>query len=166
MIYPMMKHLARARLPATLLICASLLTGCDRGQELAATEVLNNINCKAAQDGLHLVSYADVARLRGSTLLSMSTGAQPQDSAEDTPLLLFAVSAGRQPTPGYFFSLKDARLKDGAAELQLHWETPDEDSVQAQVITYPCIVIGIEAGEFVDVRAVNQHGEVLGEIRI
>lgn len=148
------------------LLCITLLTGCDRSQELAATEVLNYANCKDAEDGLHLVSYADVARLRGSTLLSMSPGSQAGDSAGDPALLLIAVSAGRQPTPGYFFSLNDARLKNGAAELQLHWQTPDPDGVQAQVITYPCIVVGLEAGEFSDIRAVNQHGELLGEIRI
>lgn len=153
-------------LGSATLLCVSLLAGCDRGLELAATEVLNNTNCKGAKDGLHLVSYADVARLRGSTLLSMSAGTQAQDSASDTTLLLFAISAGRQPTPGYFFSLKDARLKESAAELQLHWQTPDPDSVQAQVLTYPCIVVGLEAGDFSDVRAVNQYGELLGEIRI
>jgi hypothetical protein len=156
----------RNRIGTLALLCIALLSGCNRGQELAATEVLNNTNCKGAEDGLHLVSYADVARLRGSTLLSMSTGNPAQGSAGDTSLLLFAVSAGRQPTPGYYFSLKDARLKNGAAELQLNWQTPNPDSVQAQVITYPCIVIGLEAGAFSDVRAVDQHGELLGEIRI
>ena len=148
------------------LLSLTLLTGCDRGEELAATEVLNNTNCKGAQDGLHPVSYADVARLRGSTLLSMSAGTQPPDASSQSELLLFAISAGRQPTPGYYFSLKDARLKNGVAELQLHWQTPDPDSVQAQVITYPCIVVGLEAGDFSDIRAVDQHGEKLGEVRI
>jgi hypothetical protein len=150
-------------------LCLSYLIGCDRGLELAATEVLNNTNCKGAEEGLRKVSYADVARLRGSTLLSMTGSAgtaEPSTAAGKTQLLLFAVSQGRQPTPGYFFTLKDARLKDGVAELQLNWQTPDAESVQAQVITYPCIVIGVEAGEFRDVRALDQDGELLGEVRI
>lgn len=162
-----------SRIPAPLRwlivipICLSYLIGCDRGAELAATEVLNNTNCKGAEDGLHKVSYADVARLRGSTLLSMTGSATTAEPATDnTELLLFAVSQGRQATPGYFFTLKDARLKNDVAELQLHWQTPDTESVQAQVITYPCIVIGVEAGAFRDVRAVDQDGALLGEVRI
>jgi hypothetical protein len=150
-------------------LCLGFLSGCDRGLELAATEVLNNTNCKGAEDGLRKVSYADVARLRGSTLLSMTAGAgkvEPAIASNDTELLLFAISRGRQPTPGHFFTLKDARLKNGVAELHLDWQTPDPDSAQAQVITYPCIVIGVEVGEFRDVRAVDQNGELLGEVRI
>ena len=46
------------------------------------------------------------------------------------------------------------------------FEHADAESVQAQVITYPCIVIGVEAGEFRDVRALDQDGELLGEVRI
>ena len=150
-------------------LCLGFMAGCDRGLELAATEVLNNTNCKGAQDGLHKVSYADVAGLRGSTLLSMTAGTSQVSSpqAADTPeLLLFAISRGRQPTPGYFFTLNDARLKDGVAELQLNWQTPNPDSVQAQVVTYPCIVVGVEAGEFRDIRALDQDDELIGEIRI
>ena len=150
-------------------ICLSCLIGCDRGLELAATEVLNNTNCKGAEDGLRKVSYADVAQLRGSTLLSMTGSAETAERSAATgkpELLLFAISQGRQPTPGYFFTLKDARLKQDVAELQLTWQTPDPESVQAQVITYPCIVIGVEAGAFRDVRAVDQDGNLLGEVRI
>jgi hypothetical protein len=148
------------------------MTGCDRGQELAATEVLNNTNCKGAEDGLTKVSYAEVAELRGSTLISMSNSSEATTSGNaagdnaSEDLLLFALSKGRQPTPGYFFSLTDARLKDQRAILELTWHSPGPDSVQAQVITYPCIVVAVEPGNYREVRAVDQNQELLGEIRI
>jgi len=155
-----------------LVLVTGALVGCDRGQELAATEVLNNTNCKGAEDGLTKVSFAEVAKLRGSTLISMSTstetttpGGAEDDNAGDE-LLLFALSKGRQPTPGYFFSLTDARLTDQRAILELTWHTPGPDSVQAQVITYPCIVVAVEPGDYREVRAVDQNQELLGEIRI
>lgn len=165
--------MTRFRLNRTLpvaTLAGILLAGCNQGAELAATEVLNNTSCKGAEDGLQLVSYADVAKLRGSTLISMSSNESSleagAESAADTPLLLFALSGGRQPTAGYYYALKDARQLGDVAELQLHWHTPDPDSMQAQVITYPCIVVGLEQGNFSEVRAVDQHGALLGEIRI
>ena len=161
-----MIHINLIRRLTGAVVAGLLLTGCHQGEELAATEVLNNTSCKGAEDGLQLVSYADVAKLRGSTLISMSSQDTPAESSEDTPLLLFALSGGRQPTAGYYYTLKDARQQGGVAELLLHWHSPDPDSMQAQVITYPCIVVGLEKGSFSEVRAVNQNGEVLGEIRI
>jgi hypothetical protein len=144
-----------------LLLC---LGGCTSGNELAATEVLNNTNCKGAETGLRKVGYAQVAALRGSTLLSMSS---PDSTDTAAPgLLLFALSKGRQPTPGYSFSLLDARLKDGKAELTLRWHSPEPESIQAQVITYPCIVIGVEQADYSIVRAVDENGDLLGELRL
>jgi hypothetical protein len=144
------------------------LGGCHRGSELAATEVLNNTNCKGATTGLRKVEFADVAAMRGSTLISLSAPVADAVAGQSAvpDLLLFSLSKGRQPTPGYAFRLTDARLVDGVAELTLRWVTPEPDSVQPQVITYPCIVVGVEAGDFSQVRAVDEDGELLGELRI
>jgi len=148
----------------TGILIALCLSGCRAGTDLAATEVLNEANCKGAEVGLRKVSYADVAKLRGSTLLAMSTPTQTDTAAPE--LLLFALSKGRQPTPGYFFHLTDARVSDQVAELTLAWEEPAPERVQAQIVTFPCIVVAVEPGDYSVIRAAQENGELLGELRI
>ena len=133
---------SRARFGFALLLCSLLTSGCSKAIELAATEVLNEANCKGAMDGLHTVGYSEVAAMRGSTLLGMST----QSSVGEPDLLLLALSNGRQPTTGYRFELRDALLENGAATLVVDWITPAADTSLAQILTYPCLVIGLESG--------------------
>jgi hypothetical protein len=52
------------------------------------------------------------------------------------------------------------------ANLKVRWHTPEPGSVQAQVITFPCMVVGLERGDFKQVRASAEEGELIGEIRI
>ena len=141
-------------------LCALLLAGCSKTIELAATEVLNEANCKGAADGLAEVDYGAVAAMRGSTLLGISVA--PTATASD--LLLLSLSKGRQPTAGYRFELRDARLEGETATLFVDWETPAADASMAQILTYPCLVIGLEPGPYDLIRAVDGTGETLGEL--
>ncbi|MCB1684463.1 MAG: protease complex subunit PrcB family protein [Pseudomonadales bacterium] len=139
-----------------------LLTGCSRPVELAATEVLNEANCKGAEDGLQLVSYSEVAAMRGSTLLGMTVAAEDKES----DLLLLSLSKGQQPTAGYHFELRDALLDEQTATLLVHWQQPAADSALAQIITFPCLVIGLESGTYTRIVARDQNDELLGEVQL
>ena len=147
---------------AALLMCALLLGGCARSIELAVTEVLNEANCTGAADGLHRVDYGKVAALRGSTLLGITTA----PTASEPDLLLLALSKGQQPTAGYRFELRDARLEKGIATLLVNLKTPSADASLAQILTFPCLVIGLEAGPYDSVRVLDQEGELLGEVKL
>ena len=124
--------------------------------------LLNHADCSIAKAGMQVVSYEDVARLRGSTLLSMTSA----PTSRQSDLILLAISNGRQPTPGYRFDLNGVFAAEGIATLELHWQVPADDSPQPQMITHPCIVIGLERGAFESVRAVDDHGNLLGEVAI
>jgi hypothetical protein len=147
-----------------LLLLVTGIGGCARHQ-LAATVVLSHGNCQGAADGVAEVSFADVARLRGSTLLSM-TAPEAGPATDEPDLLLVSISRGRQPTPGYALTLEGASLRDRTATLSLDWQTPDPSAVLAQVVTRPCLVVGMERHGIERVRAVDQHGEVLGELAL
>jgi len=146
----------------TILVCG----GCSSQQRIAAEEVLNHGECRIAQADMRVVSYADVARLRGSTLLNMTSPPPEQGSDQPADLLLVAISRGPQPTPGYRFELGDAFLDNDVAILALRWIEPAADAVLAQVITHPCIVVGLERGGYRRVRAVDDRGTVLGEVSL
>lgn len=145
-----------------LALLTSYLGGCDGQPQLAAIEVLNYANCQGAERGVRQVSYAQVAKLRGSTLLGMTT----EVSGEPPEIILLSVFKGAQPTPGFSFSLIAASLVQGTAELTVQWHEPDPNMVQAQMMTYPCLVIGIEPGDFTAVRVREGDGSLLGELAI
>jgi hypothetical protein len=48
----------------------------------------------------------------------------------------------------------------------LRWIVPDEDTVQAQMTTQPCIVIGLERGTFTQVRAIDDQANLIGELAL
>ena len=141
-----------------LVLCA----GCTGGDSIHSAVLLNHSDCTIAKAGMQVVSYEDVALLRGSTLLSMTSA--PINHQPD--LILLAISNGRQPTPGYRFDLIGAFAAEGIATLELRWLAPADDSPQPQMITHPCIVIGLEHGAFESVRAVDEHDNPLGEVAI
>ena len=145
-----------------LALLAGYLSGCGDQPQFAAIEVLNYANCQGAERGVRQVSYAEVAKLRGSTLLGMTTG----DSSDTPEVILLSVFKGAQPTPGFSFSLSTARLVQGTAELTVQWHEPDPNMVQAQMMTYPCLVIGIEPGGYSTVRVREGDGTLLGELAI
>ncbi len=152
------------KIDQTLLLAlfTGYLGGCSGQPQLAAIEVLNYANCQGAERGVHQVSYAQMAKLRGSTLLGITT----ETSGEPPEVILLSVFKGAQPTPGFSFSLIAASLVQGTAELTVRWHEPDPNMVQAQMMTYPCLVIGIEPGGYSTVRVREGDGTLLGELAI
>ena len=118
-------------------------------------EVLNRAQCQQAATGLAQISIEDVARLRGAMLIDGPTGDE-----NDVHSVLLSVSRGPQPTPGYGFRLQSFDLSASTLEIQLSWSEPPAGTVQAQMITHPCIVLGVIAPELQTVRVVDQNGEI------
>jgi hypothetical protein len=100
--------------------------------------------------------------LRGQNLLGIST-----DQSSETPeLLLLSLYRGSQPTPGYRFELSSAERHGRTVQLNVDWLEPEPGAVLAQMITTPCLVIGLTRGDFDNIRALDQHGALLGEVRL
>lgn len=150
-------------------LCLCLLAGgCAGGHGVEATAVLEYDQCHGLEAGLTRVDYAAVAGLRGGRLLSMpdtgDTAAEPPEAGRDA--LMVAVSRGPQPTPGYALSLEGATRQGDTAIISVHWKTPGPDAVLAQVITHPCLVVGLPGGVFRKVDVVDQTGEAIGSLTL
>ncbi len=145
-----------------LLVAASVL-GCSMGDTLATVEVLNHGNCQTLESGISVVSYADIAKIRGSKLIDMTVLEQPSETPD---LLLLAVSNGEQPTPGYQFSLADAYLNRETAVIEIFWTEPEADAVLPQVMTHPCLVVGMETGSYRRVQVIDHTGKLIGELSL
>ena len=152
----------RNPLALLILVCVGCCFGCSAHDPIAALEVLKHGNCTITEPGVQTVRYEDLAQLRGSKLLAMTT----TPASQDTDLLLLAVSKGRQPTPGYSFELLNAFNDAGIATVEVRWIEPPKDAVLAQMITHPCIVIGLQRGEFAQLRAIDDQGNRIGELSI
>ena len=144
------------------LVAASVL-GCSMGNTLATVEVLNHGNCQTLESGISVVSYADIAKIRGSKLIDMTVLEQPSKAPD---LLLLAISNGEQPTPGYQFSLADAYLNRATAVIEIFWTEPEADAVLPQVMTHPCLVVGMETGSYRRVQVIDYTGKLIGELSL
>ncbi len=157
--------MAATRILMTLAVCG-LFAGCAASQPLGAVEVFAGSTCQRADEGLRQVTLEQVAALRGSRLLptpgdgSSDTQATLPDSADG--MTLIAISKGTQPTPGYGFRLQGASIASSIATVELDWQVPAPDAVLAQVTTHPCIVVGLDPGDYDRVRAVEVGGGEIG----
>ncbi|MFU8814416.1 MAG: protease complex subunit PrcB family protein [Pseudomonadales bacterium] len=149
----------RAALPLCL---AVLAVGCAAEANLRAETVLNHHHCEGLEPGVTRVDLPTVAAIRGSNLLSAPGGAATAEG--DTELLMIAISRGQQATAGYGWSLEGARVEGATAVVDVHWQTPDPDAMVAQVITHPCLVVGLPHEGLSRVEVRDQTGEPVGSV--
>ena len=60
---------------------------------------------------------------------------------------LFLIAQGTKPTAGYGFDVtaKMALLEQDTLKLPIRFSQPDKDKMQAQMLTSPCMVLGIDS---------------------
>ncbi len=129
---------------------------------LAVTEHSAQPQCMGISSGLTQVTPKMVQQLQQRQFLNEPSEDKTQ-AEPATPQLLVAVSHGAQPSPGYRFELKSASVSEGVAQLNLHWTTPAPDSIQATVMTSPCLVLALPQGAYQRVVAQDQNG-LIGEL--
>lgn len=81
------------------------------------------------------------------------------DFSREQALVIFM---GQKNTAGFGLALASthAELREGILVLQLQWQEPKLGSMQAHVITSPCIMIGFPRLEYRGVRVIDQAGRV------
>ena len=146
----------------THLRCAALLTmlcGCADARHVTVMTVLDHGNCRTDVSGVRVIDYAELAQLRGARLLGMS-----DTDAAARPVHLIAIVPGVYPTTGYGLRLSDPEppLSDPLL-LHVTLSKPPQDAVLAQVLTHPCLVVGIDDAAVRRVR-VDVDSTPLGEV--
>jgi hypothetical protein len=148
----------RLTLWAGLVALMIQLHGCNFGGA-DAVAVLAYDQCEGLRRGLTRVTYADVAGIRGSTLLRI-------DEPSQDPVLLIAIFRGRQPTAGYELTLTHAQRRDDTTVVNVHWQTPKSGAVLTEKATSPCLVVALEPEGVNEVQAVDQSGQMIGELTL
>jgi len=146
-----------------LLTIAALLSsyGCAQAHRVEVMTVLANGNCKTNTAGVRVIDYAALAELRGTRLIGMT---EAPDAAA-TPLHLIAIVPGDSPTAGYNLTLdKSAVDLTDPLILRVTLTKPPADAILAQVITHPCLVVGIENNAVKRVRVIDNSDRLVGEV--
>lgn len=146
-----------------LLLCCMLAGGCSNVQPVETVTLLNHKSCQNLKAGLTETSLDRISSLRQSRLLPAPDDA-PLQAEQSLPSLeatrIFALSKGPQPTPGYAFADPSAKLDADTLRLKVRWESPAADAVLPQMMTHPCLVIGIPKTEAAVLIAEDQQGEI------
>jgi hypothetical protein len=133
--------------------------------ELVATAVHVGSRCGSGSEaGARFIAakeeYRAVLHRLGATVLSAQPTEPPAIDFEREGLLL--VEMGRRPTAGYALGLADQHVtvEDGVATLRVEWREPPRGSIQAQVITAPCLLARLARRGIREVRVVDESGVV------
>ena len=148
---------------ATALIAATAsIAGCADAHHVEVMTVLTHGNCQTNETGVHVIDYATLATFRGTHLIGMTESAD----ATSNPAHLIAIVPAQFPTAGYSVQLQDGpTLSDSLLTIAIKIDRPPADAILAQMITHPCLVVGIADPAVARVRVVN-GAEVLGEVDI
>lgn len=139
------------------LIAATL--GCAQARHVQVMTVMNDGNCRTKSIGVQLIDYPTLAELSGARLVGMSDG-----GAAAPPVHLIAIMPGTYPTAGYMLELADAEPPPAdPLVLEVKLNKPTHDPVLAQVVTHPCLVVGIDDKSVRRVRVVL-NSKTLGEV--
>jgi hypothetical protein len=134
--------------------------GCAEAHHVDVMTVLTNGNCQASEVGVRAIDYATLAKFRGTHLIGMTES----DDATQHPVHLIAIVPAEFPTPGYSIALQgDAALAVDRLTIKVKTDRPPPDAILAQMITHPCLVVGIADPVVQHVR-VEDDSAVLGEV--
>lgn len=147
---------------AGLLAVTSLAAGCADAHRVDVMTVLAQGNCQAEKTGVQLIDYTTLATYRGTHLIGMTESSE----AQHNPAHLIAIVPAQFPTAGYgVHLLDDSTLTDNLLTIRIKVDRPPADAMLAQMITHPCLVVGIADPAVGRVRVLNDT-ELLGEVEI
>ena len=137
-----------------------LCQGCTQPNTPEVVSVLSHTNCEISNAGVQKIQYSDIAVIRGSIMLDSSIDESQQDAEN---LIFLVLSNGEQATTGYKLSLAGpAKFVKEQLEVPVIWQVPAPETMQAQVLTHPCLVIALEWQGKGTIRFIDQSGQVMG----
>jgi hypothetical protein len=151
----------RVAFVVALLVIAVFLLGCADARRIDVVSVLKSGNCATSDVGVRLIDYKALAEFRATHLIGMPESPETINK----PLHLIAIVPASYPTPGYAISLSEgAELKGPLLTLRVGIQRPAADAILVQMVTHPCLVVGVNDPTVIRVRVVNEAATVIGEV--
>jgi hypothetical protein len=104
-------------------------------------------------------------RVRKHIIGSGEMKAPQVDFSKDGLLL---IETGQRPTSGYELDITDEKVlvNKGTAIVKIYRGEPERESILAQVITSPCIMIKLPLGNYSLISIRDQNNEIYAEVNI
>jgi len=139
------------------------VAGCADADRIDVTTVLARGNCQTTDTGVKEIDYATLAAYRGTRLLDMTES--PESDAH--PVHLVAIVPGEYPTPGYSLIIDgEPKIEAGELTITVRVNKPPPDAILAQMITRPCLVVGVADPRVTRVRVVDDAAHSVGELNL
>ncbi len=156
-----MRYRSTFSFAAVAITTTCLNSGCAEAHHVDIMTVLANGNCQTTEIGVRAIDYKTLATFRGTHLIGMTES----DESTQVPVHLIAIVPAEFPTAGYSIALQDPpKLSVDQLTLEIKTERPPADTMLAQMITHPCLVVGIADPVVHRVRVVGANAAVLGEV--
>ncbi len=125
--------------------------------------VLDYGNCSGLSAGVREVTLDEVAKIRGMTMF----GGDDTKAVDQAGMpKLIAISRGEQPTAGYSLSLKEGRVQEQLLHVEVEWKIPATDAITAQMMSHPCLVLGLPDTAPSEVIVATTEGEEIGRLTL
>jgi PrcB C-terminal len=148
---------------AVVLAVALALSCCAEADRIDLAQVLANGNCRTSEIGVNEIDEAALAEYRGTRLLDMTQSS----GSKEHPIRLVAIAPGEYPTPGYSVTLGgESTLRGRELTIVVKISKPPADAILAQMITHPCLVVGVGDPKVERIRVVDDDARLIGELTL
>jgi hypothetical protein len=159
----MLRYISRVSVGLIVSLLTLIVLGCNTMSK-SVSVIEGGLRCRQVESpGMSLTKGTQIQNA-GSVMLSNKSlkSAEPL-SQEDDDYWTVRVDMGRKPSSGYGLKLLSDKLlvADQVARFGLKWIEPAPGRVQAQVISYPCLYLKVEKGEYNRLEAVDESGRAV-----
>tara|TARA_R110001592_G_scaffold93168_3_gene270774 strand:+ start:5061 stop:5570 length:510 start_codon:yes stop_codon:yes gene_type:complete len=145
-------NIKRTFIGALLPFCLSM-TACSSQQAVGFSVIKESIQCRIQQPTIKAISNQQDKDELIKQLSSYKNKENPSNPFAQLIMKhseteqLFLVSQGQKNSSGYGFlvSGNEGLLIDSTLTLPISFTSPDKNSMQAQMMTSPCLVLGIDS---------------------
>jgi hypothetical protein len=159
----MMKRQTKTLALAMMSSLVVVLAGCN-AMVKSVSEVRQGVACRQiSEPGLTLVKDPVIKRVGGGLMVSdQSLKPEDEERKDDKDFWLVRVDMGEQPSGGYRLELLSDKLtiSEDTARFSLQWVKPDPDTMQPQVLIYPCIFLKVAKGDYTRLEVVDETGRL------
>ncbi len=126
-------------------------------REVQVEEYGRALNCGTAGKQMTVSLFPNVARFED---WREARGVQMPGFEQASDQQIVVIEYGQRPTTGYHLAVsRVARARGSELTLNVTLLSPPPGAVTAQMLTAPCVVVGVPRGNYRLVRVVDQSGQ-------
>lgn len=138
------------------------ISGCAGQVQMIDPKVIYSTSaCSSTDQAVSLHFFQKEAQWKRYFSTGMAAMTLPVESVPDISFnsnAVLVVDGGSHPNAGYSLRLIDVKIEEHILRVNIEFFRPEDNRMQAQVVTHPCIAIRVPAGGYdrVELYDMNQ----------